>query len=126
MFQSIRYSQLALRIGLAIVFLWFGVHKFIEPQYWLDTWVPLSVQSVVQGIGVAPRDLINLIGLFEVLVAVSLVTGFFMRYFAIAAGLFLVSISITAVGGFNEVLVRDIGLLGGLVAIVLWPQRTYA
>lgn len=123
MFLSVRYSQLAVRIGLAAVFLWFGVDKFIHPQYWLDAWVPQSVQMFAEGMHVAPRDLINLIGIFEVLVSLSLVTGFFVRYFAFAACAFLLTNF-----GFNGIhieTVRDLGLFGGLVALVIWPERTY-
>jgi uncharacterized membrane protein YphA (DoxX/SURF4 family) len=121
--RSVRNSQLALRIGLAIVFLWFGIDKFIQPQYWLDAWVPSFVQNFASGIHIGGRDLINLIGIFEVIVALSLLTGFFMRYFAVAAAVFLVSI--IAIHGFNEVIIRDIGLVGALIAIIIWPERSY-
>ncbi|HXK36239.1 MAG TPA: DoxX family protein [Candidatus Paceibacterota bacterium] len=123
MFASPRTAQLVLRIGLAIVFLWFGIDKFIQPQYWLDAWVPTAIQDTVGRIGVMPRDLIHLNGIFEILVGLSLATGFFLRYFAIAGAVFLIGVSI--INGFNEVLIRDVGLLAGLVSLVLWPERTY-
>jgi uncharacterized membrane protein YphA (DoxX/SURF4 family) len=123
MFASPRTAQLILRIGLAIVFLWFGIDKFIQPQYWLDAWVPAAIQDMAGRIGIMPRDLIYLNGIFEVLVGLSLATGFFIRYFAIAGAVFLVGASI--INGFNEVLIRDVGLLAGLVSLVLWPERTY-
>ena len=123
MFLSVRYSQFVLRVGLAVVFLWFGVDKFIHPQYWLDAWVPQAVQTFAGHAGMNPRELVNLIAMFEVLVGISLVTGFFMRYFAAAAIVFLL-----VNFGFNGIqleLARDIGLLGGLVALVIWPERAY-
>lgn len=123
MFASPRTAQLVLRIGLAIVFLWFGIDKFIQPQYWLDAWVPVSVQSMVGRIGIMPRDFIHLNGIFEILVGLSLATGFFLRYFAIAGAVFLVAVSVTH--AFSEVLIRDVGLLAGLISLVLWPERTY-
>lgn len=123
MFQSLRASQIVIRTGLALVFLWFGIHKFIDPQYWLDAWVPHAVVAAVERVHVGPRDFVNFIGIFEVLVAISLATGFFMRYFAAGAALFL--LTTMAFHGFNEVLVRDIGLVGGLLAIVLWPSPRY-
>lgn len=123
MFLSVRYSQLAIRIGIAAVFLWFGVDKFIHPQYWLDAWVPHAVQLFASSVHVAPRDLINLIGIFEVLVALSLLTGFFVRYFAFAATGFLVLNF--AFNGIHIETVRDLGLLGGLAALIIWPERSY-
>jgi len=125
MFQSIRHSQLALRIGLAVVFIWYGVDKLIQPQYWLDSWVPGAIQSLVGGAGIGPTDFMHLIGIFEVLVALSLATGFFVRYFAAAGGMFL--IAVLAINGFgNMALVPDIGLVGALLALVIWPERSYA
>ena len=123
MFLSVRYSQLAIRIGLAAVFLWFGIDKFIHPQYWLDAWVPRSMQLFAGHIGVDPHELVNLIAMFEVLVGISLVTGFFMRYFAVAAIVFL--LMNFAFNGIKLELARDLGLLGGLVALVIWPERAY-
>jgi len=125
MFQSIRHSQLALRIGLAIVFLWFGVHKLVDPQYWLDAWMPQAVQAFVMRLSVAPRDAMNLLGIAEVLIAISLLTGYFVRWFAAAAIVFLAGVSLTHISTFNEVLVRDIGLMGAFLALILWPERTY-
>jgi uncharacterized membrane protein YphA (DoxX/SURF4 family) len=123
MFASQRTAQIILRIGIAIVFLWFGIDKFVHPQYWLDAWVPQSVQNLAERVGMMPHDFIHLNGIFEVLVGLSLATGFFIRYFAIAGALFL--LAVMGFHGFNEVLVRDIGLLAGLIALALWPERTY-
>jgi uncharacterized membrane protein YphA (DoxX/SURF4 family) len=121
MFQSIRHSQWALRAGLVVVFLWFGIDKFIHAQYWLDAWVPQGVEAFVVSIGIGATDLMYLMGIFEVLIATSLATGFFMRFFAAAASVFLVALMLTH--GISEVLVRDVGLLGGLVALTIWPER---
>jgi uncharacterized membrane protein YphA (DoxX/SURF4 family) len=123
MFGSLKHSQLALRIGLAIVFLWFGIDKFIQPQYWIDAWVPQWAITSIGKLGIGPKDFISLLGIFEISVASGLATGFFLRYFAIAGALFL--ITVFAVHGLNEILVRDLGLIGGLVALILWPDRKY-
>jgi uncharacterized membrane protein YphA (DoxX/SURF4 family) len=124
MFQSLRVPQLAIRIGLALVFIWFGIDKFIQPQYWVDAWMPSWAQHGALSIGMSTGNVVFLIGLFEVLVAISLATGFFMRMFAGIAIAFLLMVIVTH--GFSEVLVRDIGLVGGLLAIILWPERRYS
>lgn len=123
MFQSIRHSQLALRIGLAIVFVWFGVDKLVHPQYWLDAWVPQAVQAFVSRLSVSPRDALNLLGIAEVLIALSLLTGYFTRWFAALAVMLLLGVAVTH--GFSEVLIRDVGLIGALLALILWPERSY-
>jgi len=123
MFQSIRASHLTLRIGLALAFLWFGVHAFVDPQYWVEAWIPAAVRDALVGGAVTPRDLANLIGIFAVLTAASLATGYFIRGFAIAAIMFLVVAGF--VRGPSEMLARDVALIGALAALVLWPERTY-
>ncbi|MCC6934515.1 MAG: DoxX family membrane protein [Candidatus Yanofskybacteria bacterium] len=123
MFESLRYSQLSLRIGLAFVFLWFGVDAFLQPAYWVQAWMPDFVQRLTVGVGMGTENAMFLFGMFEVIVAVSIATGFFMRYFAAAAAAFLLGILVTH--GLNEVVVRDVGIIAGLIALVLWPERRY-
>lgn len=123
MYQSIRTSQLILRIGLALVFLWFGIDKFIEPQHFIDSWMPMNMVTALAGLHIGARDFMFLVGIFEVLVAVSLASGFFMRIFAAPAILFLLSLFV--IHGVREVLIPDIGLIAGLAALILWPERTY-
>ena len=120
---SFRYPQLVLRLSLALVFLWLGISKFIQPQYWVDAWLPQGIGSLMAHVHIAARDIIFMSGMFEVLVAVSLATGFFLRWFAGAAALGLLTVGLFH--GINEVLIRDVGLIGGLVALILWPERTY-
>ncbi len=124
MYMSLHAAQMSIRIGLALVFLWFGVDKFIQPQYWIDAWMPQWAQHGAQAIGMSSMNAVFLIGIFEVLVAVSFVTGFFTRAFAMAGIVFLGAILV--MHGLDEVMVRDIGIIAALVALVIWPQRRYA
>ena len=83
-----KYSLWVLRLGLATVFFWFGIDKFLHGSSWL-------------------------IGVFEVLIGLSLVTGIFMSVFAVV-GIVLLALQFT---------VRDAGLIGGLLALILWQER---
>jgi uncharacterized membrane protein YphA (DoxX/SURF4 family) len=123
MFESLRYSRIILRIGLAAVYLWFGVDKFIRPEYWIGAWMPVWAQHATQAIGMGAVNAAILLGLFEVLVATSLVTGFFVRIFALIAIVFL-AIGLI-VHGLSDALVGDIGLIAGLLALAIWPDRRY-
>jgi uncharacterized membrane protein YphA (DoxX/SURF4 family) len=123
MFLSLRHTQLIIRIGLGLVFLWLGINKFIMPQYWIDTWLTPGIQHMAYVVHLAPRDLLFLIGACEILTAISLVSGFFFRIFASAAVAALVAGLL--LHGLNETTIRDIGLIGALVALIVWPERTY-
>lgn len=120
MFQSLRYSNLILRLSLAVVFFWFGIDKFFHPDYWVNAWVPQSVSLFVENFKIRPIDIIYISGVFEVLVGTSLATNIFIFFFSSLAVLFMGSIMIF--NGFSEVLIRDIGLMGAFLSLVFWPR----
>jgi len=123
MVQSLQYSYLALRIGLALVFLWFGIDKFLHPGYWADAWLPRSIADIVERIGLSRNEFMYLNGIFEIIIGTSIISTIFIRFFAAAAVVFLISVFIFH--GFNEIIVRDFGLIGALVALILWPDRRH-
>ena len=120
MFQSLKYSNLVLRLSLSIVFFWFGIDKFFHPDYWVNAWVPQSVSLFAANFKIRPVDIIYASGVFEVLVGTSLVTNIFIVFFSSLALLFLGSIMLF--NGFSEVLVRDIGLMGAFLSLIFWPR----
>ncbi len=120
MWQSLRISNLILRLSLALVFLWFGIDKFFHPSYWIDAWVPSSVISFIGMLHISVNGLLYTMGVAELLIGISLASNMFVDFFALIAALMLVVISLF--NGFNEIIVRDIGLIGGLLALVFWPR----
>ncbi len=123
-FVSLRFSNMLLKIGISAVFMWFGVHKFINPEYWVSAWIPHWMPGFLDFFGLTPINFIYIMGIFQILVALSFLTGVGVRLFALLASLFLIVISfVFGFGGFNEMVVRDLGLLGGLLAILFWPER---
>ena len=102
-----------LRLGLGGVFFWFGVDKCLAPESWAG-WVPVFIQDRLpmsmnlfltgQGVGEA------ILGLF-------LVIGFLTRFSSFLCALILAAI--VYFSGFNEVMVRDLGLLAMAVAILV-------
>ncbi len=119
MFSSAKYSYLTLRLGLAAVFLWFGIDKLIHPSYWLNAWMTLSVAGTIKYAILSGSQFVYLCGIFEILAGISLATGIFSKFFSALAILFLLGTAIFVSSG--DVIVRDIGLIGGLLAVFLWP-----
>ena len=61
-----KHSQLVLRLGLAFVFGWFGIDKFLHLQNWYG-WIP-------QWMGFVPRDLfLYAVAVVEVILAILLI-----------------------------------------------------
>ncbi|OGN02650.1 MAG: hypothetical protein A2655_02965 [Candidatus Yanofskybacteria bacterium RIFCSPHIGHO2_01_FULL_43_42] len=121
MFQSLRYSNLFLRLGLATVFIWFGVDKFLNPQYWLSAWISQGILSVASKAGLGGMDVVYASGVFELLVGASVLSNIFIKTFSFLALMFLVAILFTF--GINEVVIRDVGLIGGFLSLFFWPER---
>jgi len=121
MFQSLRYSNLFLRLGLAAVFIWFGVDKFLHPEYWLSAWIPQSVLSVASRVGISGMDVVYASGVFELLVGASVLINIFIKIFSVLALMFLVVVLFTF--GINEVIIRDVGLMGGFLSLLFWPEN---
>src|SRR5258708_1299415 len=123
MWQSLRISHLLLRLSLALVFLWFGIDKFFHPDYWLNAWIPQYVVHLAAWAHISAYALTYGFGVLELLIGISLVSNMFVELFAFIGGMFLIIIMFFY--GFNEVIVRDIGLLGGLAALIFWPARSF-
>ncbi|MDZ4209884.1 MAG: DoxX family membrane protein [Candidatus Curtissbacteria bacterium] len=123
MWQSLRISNLILRLSLAGVFLWFGIDKFFHPIYWINAWTPDFFINLIATLNISTHTLMYSVGVIELLVGISLVSNMFVDFFALIAIVFLISVSLFH--GFNEVLVRDIGIIGGLLSLVFWPHPRY-
>lgn len=120
MFSSSRYAYLALRLGLAAVFLWFGIDKMFHPSYWLNAWVPERIVKILSEFGLPGIQFVYINGVFEILVGLSLITGVFTKFFSALAVIFLINVLLFV--GINEVTVRDFAMIGGFIAVLLWPN----
>ncbi|RJQ18195.1 DoxX family membrane protein [Candidatus Woesearchaeota archaeon] len=122
-----KYAPVVLRIALALVFLWFGINQLFFPNDFIGYLPNWAVQDQA-GIGNVMHSVVNALpgkaytllainGLVEVLLGIALLMGFFTRISAIILGahLFIIMISL----GYNEIAVRDFGLVFATVAIFL-------
>ena len=106
------YSVFIIRIGLALVLLWFGIDEIRNPENWFS-YFPQAL------IPLLPFDL-NLFfilnGIFEVVVGSLLLIGFKTRIVAFIAALHLLSITLSL--GYNDVAIRDLGLMLMAVSLI--------
>ncbi|MBI2003579.1 MAG: DoxX family membrane protein [Parcubacteria group bacterium] len=121
MFNSTKTSNLFLRLGLAFVFLWFGVDKFIHPDYWINAWFPLWLQGILTRFGIGNLNFIYANGIFEVVIGLGFVFNIFVKLLALLTILFLLFVLISF--GLNEVTIRDVGLIGAALALLFWNGR---
>lgn len=107
-----------LRFAVGSVFLWFGVDKWVHPEAWYG-WVPGWAWKFIP---FSPQLFMHLNGAMEFIIGILLVSGRFIRPAAAVAGLFLLSLFIVL--GSNEVTVRDMGILGGCLALFVHANDT--
>jgi uncharacterized membrane protein YphA (DoxX/SURF4 family) len=124
-----RFAQLSLRLGVGVVFLSFGLDKFRSEQAqfasWAD-WVPGWFSMLIGG---RVKGFIYVLGVIEVLVGLAFLTGYLLFWAALLSSVFLLatvllSTSGLALGKIDQSTIRDIGLLGGTLSLMLATAPT--
>lgn len=109
-----------LRLGLSILFLWFGFSQLFDGINWVS-WVPEWAVSVLN---IPPALIVLLNGTFEVVAGALLALNIFTRWAALALALHLfvlvVEIGLTPIG------MRDFGLMMATLALVFLREEKSA
>lgn len=104
-------ASLVLRIGIAFVFFYFGLDKFINLQ---------ANMAIVNAIGMSNAFFLTIFyGIVEILVGFALLIGLFVRLTAVIASVMLAAIILLFWLKLHIFVPRDIGLLATLLFLVL-------
>ena len=112
-------STTILRIGLALVVIWFGIAQISSPTDWigfLPTWItslPISQLSVIY-----------LNGWFELVFGTMLLFGVYTRFVALFLALHMLDITYTV--GYGAIGVRDFGLAIGILSIFFGGMSAFS
>jgi uncharacterized membrane protein YphA (DoxX/SURF4 family) len=98
-----KYAPVVVRVGIALVVLWFGQQQLSNPVPWLGVLPEWTKSLPVSQIG-----LIYFNGWFEIVTGLALLAGFYTRWVALLIALHLLDITITV--GYGGVGARDLGL----------------
>ena len=112
---------LVMRLFLAFVLGWFGVNEILNPRYWSGYIHPMALELL-------PIPILPLVqghGAILTFLAICFLFRFQLRYMGVIAILVLLSIigGLISMNGFDEIVVRDIGLLGLALSIWLYEIR---
>lgn len=113
-------APILLRVGIGTVFLLFGVDKFLHMNVWIaymPQWLPSLLPFSIEIFMYFQGALEAILGLF-------LIIGFWSRTSAFLCALLLAGITFTL--GYNEIAIRDFGLLLGAVALSLREQTKWS
>lgn len=118
-----RYQWLApvlLRTGIAVVFLIFGIDKFVHVNAWL-AYIPEWTAQLI------PVDLtlfMYIQGVIETVLGFLLLIGLWSRTVSFLCALHLAGIMVAL--GYNEITVRDFGLFMATLALSLREQGKWS
>ena len=108
-----RFAPVVLRLGLSAVVAWFGASQLMSPAQWISI-VPAWALGISH---LSANTIVFLNGCFEVVAALLLAVGIFVRWVALLLSVHL--IVITADLGLSAIGVRDFGLAIALFSVFL-------
>ena len=107
-----KYAPAVVRVGIALVFLWFGIDQLRHASDWA-----MAVPEYAKILPFSSETIIMMHGLFEVIFGSLLLAGFKTR---LASALLALNLAhITCLVGYNAIGVRDFGLFLATVSIFL-------
>jgi uncharacterized membrane protein YphA (DoxX/SURF4 family) len=109
-----RFAPIFLRIGLSLVFLWFGAQQIINTNMWTSL-IPSWLTSLS---GISAGVWVHFNGAFEIVFGFCLLAGYFTRITALLLALHL--LDITFIVGYTSIGIRDFGLSIGVISIFLY------
>lgn len=112
-----KIGQLILRLGLAGVYLWFGVNQLMDGSKWVKV-VPEWATSLS---GLTAPTIVMMNGILEVVLGILLALGFWMVPVAVILALHLFVIA--SGFGLTPVGVRDYGLAVATLSLAFLGRR---
>ncbi len=106
-------APVVLRIGISLVFLWFGFQQILNTEMWTR----LIPEWVLGMTGFAATSLVHFNGAFEIVFGICLLLGIQTRIVSFLLALHMLHIMVTV--GYNAIGVRDFGLAMATIAIFL-------
>lgn len=110
--KNYELSNKILRIGLGITILWFGISQLLSPNNWIG-YLPNWAFSLSF---ISTTTLVYLNGIFEIILALLLIFNQFSKNISILLSLHLILIIFHL--GYNDIAIRDFGILVGFIALI--------
>lgn len=114
-----KISPFVLRLGLGLVFIWFGTQQLIHTSMWVG-----MIPDWTSFLPFTKYTLVLLNGWFEVVFALLLISGFYTRIVSLLLALHLFGITYTL--GYGPIAVRDFGLSVAILSVFLYGADYYS
>lgn len=113
-FSNINFAAWLLRLGLSVIFLYAGTSALLHSEQWLG-YLPSFLQKLSDA-----TTLLRIFALYEIILALWLLSGFYVRYAALLAAATLLGIVVTQPHALI-ITFRDVGLV--FMALALAAQK---
>ena len=115
--KIIQNPFLLLRIGLGFVFFWFGIDKIVNPENWLSYITPFLSSIIFFN----NTTFLFILGIIELIFGIMLWSNWKLKLISLIISIHLFLIIIFT--GFNEITVRDIGLLSIALPLFIYEKK---
>ena len=112
-----KWSHTFLSCGLGVVFLWIGIDIIRHSDSWIG-YIPTNLPF-----GLERAVALKINGIFDIVLGALLIMRWWPKVAAALAVIHLAGILVTQ--GIDAVVIRDVGLLGSSLSLLLWPKRHY-
>jgi len=116
-----KIANLFLRLGVGFAFLYPPIDALWNPDSWVG-YFPRFVHDAAQQAGISDILLLHSFGVFEVILAIWILSGWKVFWPALAAAAMLCTIVITNPSQF-EVLFRDLSLAAAAFALAFFAKK---
>ena len=113
-------SPIILRIGISILFFWFGFSQVQNPSIWTQM-IPQYALSITH---LSATTIVLINGIFELTFALLLIIGLFTRATALILSLHLFHIS--TIVGYNDIGIRDLALAIATLSIFFYGADKFS
>jgi uncharacterized membrane protein YphA (DoxX/SURF4 family) len=115
-----RLGWVIFRIGIASIFLYFGILALLNPQIQAQTWMAPKMAQIISPV-LPVETFMIFFGVFEILVGLSIFLGYALRVGLTMGAFMLIGIifNLAMVSGFNDVILRDIVILTGIFYLLV-------
>ena len=113
--QRTNLAKYVLIASLAFLFVWFGVDKLLHPATWVG-WMPGWMDGLL---GMDMEVWLNVVGVTEFMLGILLLIPIQKVRLVTAGVIILHLLFVVFQVGWNDIVVRDIALLGSAVALLL-------
>jgi len=107
-------SQFVMRLGLSIVFFYFGILAVIEPAIQAAAWIAQPFYGWIEAI-IPVTIFMTIFGVVQLAVAVGVLFKIQARYAFLLAGFLMLGIIVNltlSTGFFNDLVMRDLAIAG--------------